>query len=234
MISRIQSGFTLIETVASLTVVSLVAVSMVSVSSYFLARRQIETTGDNIYQIRRAISGNPVIVSNEARTSFGYLGDMGKLPASLDDLWIKGTQPAFTFDTAKKAGAGWNGPYLDVGAIQHASGLLRDGWGNELSYTQDAVLEPVFGATSLAMLSSLGSDFSLGSGDDIGIRFFHAEVFSRAQGYAKDANGDTVSGVGLTLNYPVDGVLSQQVVYTDATGYYSVSGIPFGNRSITI
>ena len=232
--ARIRSGFTLIETVTTLAVVSLVAVSLVSVSSYLLTRQQIDTTGENLYQFRRAISGNPVIVINEARTSFGYLGDMGKLPESLDDLWVKGTQPPFIFNTAKKAGAGWNGPYLDVGAVQHASMLLRDGWGNALSYNPAVAFEPAFGATSLALLSSLGSDFTPGSSDDIGIRFFHADVFSRVQGYVKDAAGDTVSGVGLTLNYPADGVLSQQVISTDATGYYSASDIPFGNRSITI
>ncbi len=234
MMARIQTGFTLIETAATLAVISLIAVSLVGVSSYLVTKQQIETSDENLYQLRRAISGNPVIVINEARTSFGYLGDMGKLPANLDDLWVKGSQPSFTFDTTKKAGAGWNGPYLDVGIIQQAPGLLQDGWGNMLSYSPSTTFDPVFGATSLALVSSLGSDFTLGTGDDIGIRFFHSDVFSRVQGYVKDTNGDTVSGVGLTLNYPVNGVLSERLVYTDSTGYYAASDIPFGNRSITI
>ena len=229
-----SNGLTLIETIATLTIISLVVVGMVSVSSYLLNRSQIDVTNENINQLRRGISGNPVIVVNEARTSFGYLGDMGKLPTNLQDLWVKGSQPAFTFNTAKKAGAGWNGPYLEISPVELAAARGQDGWGNTLSYSTTSFTHPAVGATSLALLASLGPDLSLGTADDIGINFFEAEVNSRVQGYVKDAKGDVISGVGLTLNYPADGVLSTEVIYTDATGYYNAEDIPYGNRSITI
>lgn len=215
-------------------IVSIVAVGLVSVSSYLLNMQQIETTNDNLTQLRRGISGNPVIVLNEARTSFGYLGDMGKLPTTLQDLWVKGTQPAFTFNSAKKAGAGWNGPYLDVIPAEFAAARALDGWGNSLSYSMTPSVHPAIGATSLTRLASLGPDLTPGTIDDISIHFFEGDVNSRVQGYVKDTNGDVVSGVGLTLNYPQNGVLAEQTVYTDGTGYYNLVDIPFGNRSITI
>lgn len=233
-ISRTNLGFTLIETATTLAVVSLVAVGLVSVSNYLLNRTQIEFTNDHLNELRRAINGNPVIVVNEARTSFGYLGDMGNLPTSLQDLWVKGSQPAFTFNAAKKAGAGWNGPYLEVTPTEMAAALAQDGWGNSITYSTSSFVDSAFGATVLAKLSSLGPDLTTSTADDIAINFFSAEVNSRVQGYVKDTNGNVVSGVGLTLNYPQNGVLLSQVVHTDDTGYYSASNVPFGNRSITI
>ncbi len=227
-------GFTLVETAATLAIISLVAVGLVSLSNYLLDKRQIDTTNDNLNQLRRAISGNPVIVVNEARTSFGYLGDMGGLPANLQDLWVKGSQPGFSFDTAKKSGAGWNGPYLEVSAAELTAAFGQDGWGTSLSYDPTSFIDPTFGATSLAKLASLGPDLTLNTSDDIAINFFQSEVLSRVQGYVKDTNDNLVSGVGLTINYPQNGVLTSQGVYTDDTGYYSASNIPFGNRSITV
>lgn len=232
--ANFKSGFTLIETAATLAIISIVTIGLVSVSTNVLNRSQIEITNDNLNQLRRGVSGNPVIVINEARTSFGYLGDMGNLPANLSDLWVKGSQPAYTFNTTKKTGAGWNGPYLEVNAAEMASALGQDGWGNAFSYSTASFLDPTFGATALAKLVSLGPDFTLDTSDDIAINFFQSEVVSRVQGYVKDTNGNAVSGVGITLNYPQGGVLTSQVVYTDDTGYYVAVDVPFGNRSITI
>lgn len=232
--SRINLGFTLIETAGTLAIISLVAVGLVSLSNYVLNRTQIQFTNDRVNELRRAINGNPVIVVNEARTSFGYLGDMGNVPTSLQDLWVKGSQPAFTFDTAKKTGAGWNGPYLEVSPPELAAALAQDGWGNSLVYSTSSFVDSSFGATVWAKLFSLGPDLTTGTNDDIAINFFQSEVVSRVQGYVKDNNDTAVSGVGLTVNHSQNGSLTSQVVYTDATGYYSATNIPFGNRSITI
>jgi prepilin-type N-terminal cleavage/methylation domain-containing protein len=227
-------GFTLIETVATMAIISIVAVGLVSLSDFLLNKHQTETTTYNLNQLRRAIGGNPVIVVNEARTSFGYLGDMGRLPANLQDLWAKGSQPAFSFNSTKKAGAGWNGPYLEVGPAELASALAQDGWGNALNFNPNTHNDPVFGATVFAKLSSLGPDLALGTGDDIAINFFKADVLSRVQGYVKDISGNAVSGVGITLNYPDNGQLEEQQTYTDSAGYYFIDDVPFGNRSLTV
>ena len=228
------SGFTLIETAATLTIISLVAVGLIGISDYLLSKQQTDATNSRLDALRRAINGNPLIAVNEARTSFGYLGDMGKPPTSLQDLWVKGSQPGFSFDSTKKAGAGWNGPYLDIGPAELASTIAQDGWGNPVSYSTSPFVDSSFGATVLAKLASLGPDFSVGTSDDISINFFQSELLSRVQGYVKDTEDTLVSGVGITLNYPLNGTVSSQAVLTDSTGYYSIPDIPFGNRSITI
>jgi hypothetical protein len=226
-------GFTLFEAAATLAIVSFVLVGMVSIASNVLNKGQMDMTVDRMNELRRAINGNPVIIVNESRTAFGYLGDMGNMPASVEDLWIKGSQPAFAFNTSKKTGSGWNGPYLEVRAIEWSSGLGFDGWADAFSYSATPTTDATFGADVMAKLISLGPD-RLASGDDISINFFEAETLSRIQGYVKDNNGDPVAGVNVTVNYPQLGVLTTKSDLADETGYYAIIDIPYGNRSMTI
>jgi hypothetical protein len=222
------------EAVATLAIVSIVMVGMVTVASNVLNKREIDMTTDHMNEIRRAINGNPVIIANEARTAFGYLGDMGNPPANIQDLWVKGSQPIFTFDTAKKTGAGWQGPYLEVRALEFADALSLDGWGNGFTYTTTATTDGTFGAVVIAKLMSLGMDRTTGGNDDITINFFKAETQSRVQGYVRDSNGDEVPGVNVTVNYPQNGVLTTKSALANSDGYYAITDIPYGNRSITI
>jgi hypothetical protein len=159
---------------------------------------------------------------------------MGKVPATLADLWVKGSQPTFTFDTTKKAGAGWNGPYVDISPAEFASVITQDGWGNSFYYSNASFTDTSFGATVMAKLASLGPDYTLGNTDDIAVHFFQPALLSRVQGFVKDTEGNVVSGVGMRLNYPVNGALSSLTTSTDASGFYSFADIPYGNRSITL
>ena len=233
-IRRVHKGFTLLEAVATLTIVSAVLVGMVSVAGKVLNKRQVDLTTDTMNELRRALTGNPVIIVNEARTAFGYLGDMGNMPTNLQDLWVKGSQPGFTFNSTKKTGAGWQGPYLELRAVEFATALGLDAWGNAFSYSTTSATDTTFGATVIAKLIGLGPDAASGGNDDLTINFFKAETQSRVQGFVRDSNGDGVGGVNVTVNYPQNGVLTTSSALADDTGYYAVTDIPFGNRSVTI
>jgi hypothetical protein len=112
--------------------------------------------------------------------------------------------------------------------------LSLDGWGNGLVYTTSPVTDSTFGAMYLARLQSLGADGYSGGNDDITINFFKSEIQSRVQGYVKDNDGNAVPGVDVTVNYPLNGTLTTKSGTADSNGYYSVTDIPYGNRSITI
>jgi prepilin-type N-terminal cleavage/methylation domain-containing protein len=127
-------GFTLIELSLSLGILSVLATgAFLLISLEVDSSRQSETMA-KVLMFKRAIVGDSRIVSKESRTDFGYVGDMGNLPNSLEDLWIKGSQPAFVYDDATKAGAGWAGPYVQLGVIEFASQLPLDAWGNAIQY----------------------------------------------------------------------------------------------------
>ena len=229
-----RSGFSLIEVVASLGIVATLVVGLIPIASSALNMQQREITLGRLNELRRAVNGNPAIVVDEARTAFGYIGDMGNLPTNLEDLWIKGSQPSFVFDTTKKTGAGWNGPYLELNVTSYAAALGFDAWGAAFDYSTVAFVDSDLGADALGKLASFGPDMSAGGDDDLTVHFFDAEAVSRVQGFIVDDDGNAVPGANVTVNYPQSGSLTSESDSADAFGYYSFTDIPFGNRTLTI
>ena len=149
-------------------------------------------------------------------------------------MWVKGSQPAFAFDTTKKTGAGWNGPYLEMDITAHASTFGFDAWGAAFDYSPVAFVDSDLGADALGKLASLGPDMVAGGDDDVTVHFFESSTVSRVQGFIRDGEGDAVPGTNVTVNFPQNGSLTSQTDNADDLGYYSFTDIPFGNRTLTI
>jgi type II secretory pathway pseudopilin PulG len=153
---RAERAFSLIEVVVVLGVAGLlVALLGVVVSRAMQSSREAETQ-QQTEEIFTAIVGNA------ARSSFGYLGDMGRLPATLSELVAQGSQTAFHTQDGSTAhegnvGTGWRGPYLT--APFSSSDILNDAWGQPLSYTNTG--------TSAGQVVSAGPDGTLSTSDDI-------------------------------------------------------------------
>ena len=49
---------------------------------------------------------------------FGFVGDLGRLPASFNELAQQGGLPAYTTNTTRGVGMGWRGPYVNIGTRQ--------------------------------------------------------------------------------------------------------------------
>lgn len=128
-------GFTILEIVVVLAVmVALAAFLAPSAFQAIQASRETATSE----QLRRTFLA---IVGDPSKGNFGYLGDMGRLPATLDDLVTIGSQVAWGTSHAShggtehigRVGTGWRGPYLTGG--EAAADLFDDPWGLPLSYT---------------------------------------------------------------------------------------------------
>jgi len=229
-----KKGFTLLEIVVVLAVLAILAAFIVPQAYQIFARSQEKETILKLEKLKKAILGDPTIIMNEARTSFGYVGDMGILPSKLEDLGKKGTQPDYTYDSTLRVGAGWNGPYTEIGTSENPSGLTLDQWGNALVYDRTEQVDPATGATIVGKITSPGPDKTVGTSDDIVMNIFLSESFSKTVGFIKDANGNPFPGVLVTMNYPWNGTLVKSSMTTDASGYYSFDRVPYGNRSVTL
>ena len=84
---------------------------------------------------------------------FGFVGDIGRLPASFQELAQPGGLPAYTTSTTRGIGMGWRGPYVNIGTS--ANDYLTDAFGR--AYT---------GASS-GQVRSAGPDGVAGNADDI-------------------------------------------------------------------
>lgn len=146
-----EEGFTVFELLLVLVVVAILVGLLAPAAFQAIQSSKEETARRELERIFNAIVGDP------DRGSFGYLGDMGRLPATLSELVVQGGQPAFhTADGGTphvgNVGTGWRGPYV-TGPFATAD-LFKDAWGQPLVYTSGQII-------------STGLDGTQGTGDDI-------------------------------------------------------------------
>lgn len=224
-----DKGFTLVEVLIVLFVFAIL-VGLAAPPLYrslASARRSADLTQLEAFKV--AMVGNPSLVSGGKgttyRTDFGYLGDWGLLPGSLEDL-IKPRVPGWQFDKAKRIGAGWNGPYIDIELDE----LKYNSWGDEYVYiTADYTNEK--GLLVDAALISYGADRVL-SGDDHKVEILKQETTASVRGYVMYEDKTPAENILITIYYPMNGSIAEGATRANEIGYYEFSGIPFGDRSL--
>ncbi|MDP1523560.1 MAG: prepilin-type N-terminal cleavage/methylation domain-containing protein [Methylotenera sp.] len=129
-----QQGFTLLELLVVIGLLGLVAMSISSLMVEDQGIKRQEVTEKRWDEIRKAIIGDTSRTLNGEPMLSGYVADMGRLPANLNELLELGDQPVWisvplgsvTTNTTGELSGGWRGPYLYTGGSQ----FFRDGWGN--------------------------------------------------------------------------------------------------------
>lgn len=230
------AGLTLIEVIIILAVLIILIGLLVPSAVQQLTATRRSTTLDEMDNLKKAMIGDPNLKSQGLRTDFGYLGDMGNLPATLDDLVTQATQPSFAFNSTKRVGAGWKGPYITLGSGADPSSHKRDAFGNDYTYdTTDFTNSQ--GQAADAKLVTLGADGIVGGSEvneDITLEILKAETTSTVAGNAFDQGGNPLNGASIIINFPQGGVLTTSTTTTDSNGFYQFTNISFGIRSITL
>ncbi len=227
-----SQGYAFILVIFSIVLIALVVTTVLTIIDISLDRRRFNATIAEMNNIKTAIIGNPSLISNQARTNFGYVGDMGNLPSSLDDLVNKGSQPDFIINAATGIGMGWSGPYVSQEFSEETDGYKKDAWGSPYDYTiKKGVLT----------FSSAGADRNFGSGSgyaqDIIITLNPGDYLADISGSIKDSSGGPITNsnwTDLILYYPAAGVQTSVSTTVDADGTFSFGDIPIGVRRAVI
>jgi len=232
-----SKGFTFSEilvVVAIMGIVTSVAIKNMGKSD---DRANYEESLTELQELSKAIVGDENARSNGERTSFGFVGDIGGLPSTLDDLVSRGSLTVSTLDTSKQLAYGWMGPYLESPFSSGGSDFKTDGWGNAYIYsTTQYVLAP--GDTVVAKISSLGADGTVGGtgyDSDLFVEIMKDLVKSNVTGCVSDVMGDPVVNATIRVYEPDgNGLLTSKNDLTDGTGCYTVTSVSQGIRAITI
>lgn len=210
-ISGDNQGFTLIELVIVILIIGVIGtVATLRMQESILTARY-EQTKQELDQLAIAIVGNPGVYSNGARSDFGFVGDNGALPSSLDEL----VQNPGGWTT-------WDGPYVESGL--NGDDFKKDAWLSNYIYT-DTLLRSTGSGTNVDKLIAVSSATLL------------SNVVS---GYVVDADMEPptagfVDSVTIVLTYPNgSGGFAQPSIHPDTHGRFSYSGVPVGNHSLWV
>ncbi len=209
-----QQGFSLIELTIVIVVIGvLVAVAMQSMTALVEDSRQVKTERE-MEMLANAIVGNPSAVSGGTRCDFGYVGDVGAFPPSLQALY----QNPGGYAT-------WDGPYIAPGFTQDSTGFKTDEWGALYGYSGGIIL------------------ISTGSGSAISKKIADAVsdyLFNRLNGTIRDAS-DSLPGslycdsVDIKVTIP-DGCGGSvtRTYHPDSTGAFTLDSLPVGRHELRI
>jgi len=225
-------GLTLIEIVVVLSVMAILAGIAIPYVYRQIAFSWQQATEEEMENLKKALIGDPKKIQNGVRTDFGYLGDWGGLPKSLEAL-LDAQSHSWYYDKEKKVGAGWNGPYISGSFSEGKSDYRFDAWGNEYIYSNQDYTHKK-GESVDGKLVSWGPDGVEGGGDDLTMEILKNETTAKVFGYVRDSKGDYLPGVLVIIYFPRNGKLKQDTGKTDANGYFEFNSIPFGIRSIAV
>jgi prepilin-type N-terminal cleavage/methylation domain-containing protein len=221
-----NKGFTFIEILITLFIFSVLAAIAAPILYRQVAASREENALSRLETLKKAIVGDPSLVSKGERTDFGYLGDWGGLPDSLMDL-IDPKTPGWQVNVEKHVGAGWDGPYMEI----DPDDLIYSPWGDEYVYsTVDYVNEN--GLLVDAVLISYGED-RVASDDDQKVEILKSETTAdRVRGYVISKYKEPIPDIQVAIYYAVNGSITEDSVVTNNHGYYEFSDIPFGVSAI--
>ena len=138
-------GFTIVEILVAAIILAILVVALAPMTMKIVAARKAEATRDELRDIHRAIVGTP------QNGYYGFLGDMGQMPARLEQLVDGKGLPVQSTTTVGKVGIGWNGPYIG----RSTDDLLHDAFGGRYELKANG------------QIVSPGPDGTLGTDDDM-------------------------------------------------------------------
>lgn len=213
---RNSRGFTLLEMAIALAIVAILGAIATPLILQRILDARIDATREEARNLYEAMVG-----SDSDPSSFGFVGDMGRLPATFEQLVQPAGLPAYTQSTVRGIGMGWKGPYINRGT-------------SATDYLTDAFGRPYSGA-STGQVRSAGPDGVPGSADDImyppSTPVLTGRVHVNVKTVLDRKTLNDPDGYAVDLYYASGGV---QAVVRDTSPPFRFDNVPMGLHAIQV
>lgn len=224
-----SAGFTMGEMVIVLAVIAILAALITPLAVNQVTQARYDAAREELLIIKQAIVGDPSLIEGGVRSSYGFVGDLGVMPVSLQELVTNPNGlPIWQRDAPSRLWWGWRGPYISE---------YTDPWGRNYSYL--IRVATIADHTRIAVWS-LGPDGADSSSDDIMndisgtgddsygddssiIRVYEDDLQSTVSGNVTDPCGaqapcDVANPTVITIYYPNGTAIIQTLSITLNTG----------------
>ncbi len=123
-----EDGFTLVELVVVIIILGILALAGINAVSKSSENAKYQSTLREMEALKIGMVGDERLLEDGKQVSFGYVGDVGELPPSLEDLIT---------NVASKTN--WNGPYMAQNFDEDPNTYKNDGWDQPYTYTLGTV-----------------------------------------------------------------------------------------------
>jgi prepilin-type N-terminal cleavage/methylation domain-containing protein len=207
-----RHGFTLIELVLVVVIIAVLGTIALRSIAPVAENAKVEETRREMETLACAIAGNPQLCTNGTRTDFGYVGDVGSLPPTLDAL------------VANPGYATWNGPYISNRLMQAPDDFKRDAWQMDYLFTGLTIASAGSGDTLERRFA--GSSAQL--------------LANNVSGNIHDLDGTPPGGIYddsvivMLIHPDGSGGYRNRTAPVDEGGYFQFDSVPIGNHSLDI
>lgn len=222
-------GFSMLEMIIVIAIIAILASLITPLAVNYITQKRYDACNDELKIIKEAIIGDSSLIEGGTRSSFGFVGDLGRLPLNLVDLTTQGTMPSW--QQSSFVWFGWRGPYISD---------IKDPWGNNYYYTNNwPGGTPNFQSLNniIAVIWSAGQDGISGNTDDVSINIRAEEAFSMVSGNTLDQCGAGAGFNSIQIHYPaMSSVVATTAINTLlASPHFNIqTAIPIGIRYITV
>ncbi len=206
-----RTGFTLIELLIVLLIIGLLSGVTLRAIDMTRERTMYSETTKKLNALTNAIVGDPDLISDGRRSDFGFVGDLGRLPLTLDEL-VKNTQ--FSTD--------WNGPYVKIAFLEDTvnPGYKLDEWGNEFEYSSLTGIISSRGNGQVTLTRKISDSLTF---------LFNNRVHGMITDIKNNPPGSYDTLIRVFIYLP-NNVIRETI--PNRSGYYQINGIPIGKHRI--
>lgn len=212
-----ERGFSLLEVTLLIAAVVIIAAALTPALLRTIHDQRQRAARTEMEALHRAIVGS------DADGTYGYVGDMGRMPFALSELMLRESQPFFILSELNGVGTGWNGPYVNIGT--DANDYALDPWG--VPYD--------IGVVGQGQIRSAGPNGLFDDADDIVVPASPVTAWGTVLVSVKGHEGDLVhtdpDGCIVTLHFSNSG---EPATVLDETVPFSFTDVHRGPHAIDV